>query len=162
MTEPQVIQPRDQRERHMIECYERDLRERWDVAVGPLIRRKSDGKLIRMPNRGPITRADPQVATDAFVLGRGPGAEYGVQLCWIETAKTFMDRPQVERARALERALRNEQVYREGVEASRLAERAVEPRRKPLLKHLRAEQLGMTAPVHRTAPKHRVLAAAAD
>ena len=132
--------------------------------MGPLIRRKSDGKLIRMPNRGPITRSDPQVATDAFVLGRGPGTEYGVQLCWIETAKTFMERSQPDRLAALARAVRNEQAYRQGLEASALAERSAEPKRKALLAHLRPEQLGIPhqcAPPHRTA-RSRVLAAAAD
>ena len=151
----QVITPRDERERQIVAKYENDVATRWDVTVGPLIRRKSDGKLIRMPDRTSVTRTDPQVATDAFVLGRGPGSAHGVIYCWIQTAQEFMTWSQADRAKALATALRNEEVYLTNLEAS-LRSKA-EPCRS-LLSQLSADQLGMVAPVAPTAPVRRTTA----
>ena len=145
----QVITPRDERERQIVAKYENDVATRWDVSVGPLIRRTSDGKLIRMPDRTSVTRTDPQVATDAFVLGRGPGREHGVIVCWLQTAQEFATWSQPDREAALLRALRNEEVYRINVEASL---RNAGATYRSLLSHVNADTMGITAPVRTTAP----------
>jgi hypothetical protein len=172
----QPIAPRDEREKNLIEVYERDLRQKWDVNVGPLIRRNSDGKLIRMPDRTSPTRTDPQVATDAFVLGRGPGREHGVIYYWIECAQTFATWPQPDREAALITALRNEAVYFRNLATNPPAPEdahkfgiVVQPptavTHRPLLSYVDAEKAGKAAPdapVRTTAPvrhRSRVLAA---
>lgn len=67
-----------------------------------------------MPNRGPITHADPQVATNRYVLGRGPGTESECSCAGLKQRRRSWTTHGIERAKALERALRNELAYQAG------------------------------------------------
>ena len=106
-----AITPRDGREATLIADHARDARERWDVRVGPLMRRRGDGKLIRLPDIAYGHTFDAPAACEAFLLGRGPGRAHGVIREWINIARTFDSLPPERQARLVRMALHNHQVF---------------------------------------------------
>jgi hypothetical protein len=105
-------EPRDARERDLIDGYLQAVATTWDRTPGPPIRRTGDGKLIRLPDITMPHTYDMQVGREAFVLGRGPGRAHGVISAWLAAARTFDQWPPDEQAAVAHRALHNEDAYR--------------------------------------------------
>lgn len=107
----ETITPRDEREARLIADHARDEAEQWRVRVGPLMRRKPDGKLIRLPDRHYAHTFDAPVACGEFLMGRGPGRQHGIIHEWIAFARSFDSMVPDEQARLAAMALHNEAIF---------------------------------------------------
>lgn len=102
-----TITPRDERESALIAKHQHDSHNSDAAIVGPLIRRSTDGKLVRLPNIGFASEYAPQVALDAYMLGQGPGSSQPVAMFYAEIAREYRNWSPSQRADAAAAALRN-------------------------------------------------------
>lgn len=155
-----AIAPRDEREATLIAEHARDLREKWDVRVGPLLRRRSDGKLIRLPDIESPHTYDAPSACGEFLLGRGPGRQHGVIWEWIDFARTFDSLDPERQARLALMALRNRQALLDNLVTNPPApedEHKFKDVYRPIPRWARIHQFTQPAPLHRCEVEGAVL-----
>ena len=145
------ITARDEREARLIADHARDKAEQWKVIVGPLMRRRSDGKLIRLPDRHYAHTFDAAVACGEFLLGRGPGRRHGVIHEWVAFARGFDAFAPDEQTRLAALALHNEAAFVQSLVANPPAAEdapAFAAASRPIPPWARIHRLAAPAPAH--------------